>query len=201
MLYHHSVVFLVLMYRLGGVCIKRSEFVQPQLIIPDDSLEWFYPLHTQQPCLGLPFAPIQVVPTPLHGQLSKLYLLNVLRYLFMILICIFLVSSEMNLPQEGASFVRFLVQFPCPFSVEFQSFFPFLIEILMNKIHLDSLSINMYESQDSWSQERKEEVCTHQYLFSCSTFAPWNLASYDYFQQHRSGIFFFRSKAVGSLTR
>ena len=37
----------------------------------------------------------------------------------MILICIFLVASEMNLAQEGASFVRFLVQFPCPFSVEF----------------------------------------------------------------------------------
>lgn len=31
----------------------------------------------------------------------------------------FLVVGEMNLTQGGASFVRFLVQFPCPFSVEF----------------------------------------------------------------------------------
>ena len=139
-----------------------------------------------------------------HWQLSKLYLLSVLRYLFMLLMCIFLVAGEMNLFQEGASFVRFLVQFPCPFSVEFQSFFSFLIEILTNKICLESLSINMYESQESWSWERKEEVCTHQYLFGCLTFTPWNLTSYDYFWQHRSGVcfsFFFRSKTVGSLTR
>lgn len=63
--YHQSVVFLVHMYRLRGACYQVSVFVQPQLIVPDDSLEWFYPLHTQQPCLGLPFAAIQVVPTTL----------------------------------------------------------------------------------------------------------------------------------------